>query len=149
MNKVLSSRKSICNKVLLAIEMALDTAEPEAELECLEDEVEQARARVEASVSDNAGRAQDQAEYARQYQGLVEEYEAAALKARDAQSEIKRRRDAMGDSLSFIVNLEKAPRWMRELDVTLWHVLVDHAAVHQDGSVSITFRGGIEMGLAD
>lgn len=149
MNRVPSDKKEICARTRRALESALDASGLEAELDALLGRAEKARGRVDACVADNASRAQDQEGYELRYRGLVEEYDSLVQQARDVEAEIERRRGARTDALAFIAALEKAPRRMKGIDEALWYTLVDHATVHADKSVTITFKGGIELGMGD
>lgn len=74
------------------------------------------------------------------------ESEDAERRLAEIEEEIERRKAAKADAAAFLDALAKAPGKMKGLNERLWHALVDHATMHEDGSVSIAFKGGFEMG---
>ncbi len=116
MNKALSSRKSICDRLRRAIGGALDTAALEAE-----------RDRVRASLGGEAPS------------------EEATARLSELTDEIGRRRGAAWEAEAFIAEVEGLPRLMRDFDERLWYALADFATVRPDGSISVTFKNGLEI----
>lgn len=116
MNDVLSSRKSICKKLRRTIAGALDTSKLEEE-----------RGRLSATIAGEGGD------------------ERTAARLSEVTDEIARRRAAAYESESFIAEVEKLPRLMVEFDERLFNVLVEYATVKPDGSISFTFKSGLEV----
>lgn len=116
MNKVLSSRKGICGKLRRAVKGALDTANLEGE-----------RKRLIASLESG------------------EPTESAVARLEEVSDEIARRKAAAWEAEAFIAEIEKLPKLMDTFDERLWYALAEYATVRQDGSISVTFKCGVEV----
>ena len=91
-------------------------------------------------IAENARIAQDQGEYQKRYNGLVERYEKA--KARfDEVTDTIAQRSAKGERLAgFIRTLEAQGEPVAEFDERLWGAMVDYVTVGVDGSMMVVFR---------
>ena len=116
MNKALSSRKSICGKLRRSLAKALDTTALEME-----------RGRLSARLAEDGDDG------------------ASAARLSEVAEEIARRRAAAYEAEAFIAEVERLPRLVREFDERLFNVLADFATVRQDGSISVTFKNGLEI----
>ena len=96
-------------------------------------------------IAENARIAQDQGEYQKRYNGLVERYEKA--KARfDEVMEAIAERSAKGESLAgFIRTLEAQTEPVAEFDERLWGTMVDYVTVGVDGGMTVVFRDGTDI----
>ncbi len=98
-------------------------------------------------IAENARVAQDQGEYQKRYNGLVERYEKA--KARfDEVTEAIAERSAKGERLAgFIRTLEVQKEPVAEFDERLWGVMVDYVTVGVDGGTKVVFRDGTSLSM--
>ena len=96
-------------------------------------------------IAENAWIAQDQEEYQKRYDGLVERYDTAkarydevivAISAKEAQSE------RLAD---FIRTLETRDGAIAEFDEVLWGSMVDFVAVGRKKEITVTFRDGTKI----
>ena len=96
-------------------------------------------------IAENARIAQDQGEYQKRYNGLVERYEKA--KARfDEVTEAIAERSAKGERLAgFIRTLEAQKEPVAEFDERLWGAVVNYVTVGVDGGIKVAFRDGTEI----
>ena len=96
-------------------------------------------------IAENARFAQDQGEYQKRYNGLVERYEKA--KARfDEVMEAIAERSAKGERLAgFIRTLEAQTEPVAEFDERLWGTMVDYVTVGVDGGMTVVFRDGTDI----
>ena len=96
-------------------------------------------------IAENARVAQDQGEYQKRYNGLVERYEAA--KARyDEVTEAIAERSAKSERLAgFIKTLRVQEGTVAGFDERLWGCMVDYVTVGLDGSVAVVFRDGTRI----
>ena len=96
-------------------------------------------------IAENARVAQDQGEYQKRYNGLVERYEKA--KARfDEVTEAIAQRSAKSERLEgFIRTLEAQTEPVAEFDERLWGAMVDYVTVGVDGGMTVVFRDGTEI----
>ena len=93
-------------------------------------------------IAENARIAQDQGEYQKRYNGLVERYEKA--KARfDEVTETIAEWSAKGERLAeFIRTLEVQREPVAEFDERLWGAMVDYVTVGVDSGMAVVFRNG-------
>ena len=93
-------------------------------------------------IAENARVAQDQGEYQKRYNGLVERYERA--KARfDEVTEAIAQRSAKGERLTgFIRTIEAQSEPVAEFDERLWGAMVDYVTVGVDKRLTVVFRDG-------
>ena len=115
-------------------------------------------------IAENARIAQDQGEYQKRYNGLVERYEKAKVRFDEVTKAIAER-SAKGERLAgFIRTLEAqmepaganvASRScartsascasVAEFDERLWGAMVDYVTVGVDGGMTVVFRDGTEI----
>ena len=93
-------------------------------------------------IAENARIAQDQGDYQKRYNGLVERYEKA--KARfDKVTEAIAQRSTKGERLAgFIRMLEAQREPVAEFDERLWGAMVDYVTVGADKRLTVVFRDG-------
>ncbi|MBQ7496541.1 MAG: recombinase [Selenomonas sp.] len=98
-------------------------------------------------IAENARIAQDQEEYQKRYNGLVERYEKA--KARfDEVTEAIAQRLAKGERMAgFIRTIEAQREPVAEFDEHLWGCMVDYMTVGVDGGMTVVFRDGAIIDL--
>ena len=98
-------------------------------------------------IAENARIAQDQGEYQKRYNGLVERYEKA--KARfDEVTEAIAQRSAKSERLAgFIKILRAQEEPVVEYNERLWGCMVDYMTVGADGCMTVVFRDGTGMRL--
>lgn len=149
MNKLLPRRKTFCAKMSKAMSKALDTKELEEQINRLTQEREAVELLVEKCIDDNARNPQDQGEYAKRYNALVEQHAEIIDSIEEVRTEVNRRIGAIQETDAFIEEIKKAPRLIKEFDEMLWQTLVDYAQVYADGKITIVFKNGMELGVDD
>ena len=122
-----------------------DTVELEREKATLGQELAVRVEMTQNCIAENARIAQDQGEYQKRYNGLVERYEKA--KARfDEVTEAIAERSAKGERLAgFIRTLEAQREPVAEFDERLWGAMVDYVTMGVDGGMTVMFRDGTEI----
>ena len=91
-------------------------------------------------IAENARVAQDQGEYQKRYNGLVERDEKAKVRF-DEVTEAIAERSAKGERLAgFIRMLEAQREPVAEVDERLWGATVDYVTVGVDGGMTVVFR---------
>ena len=96
-------------------------------------------------IAENARIAQDQGEYQKRYNGLVERYEKAKTRF-DEVTEAIAQRSAKGERLAgFIKTLEAQEVTVAEFDERLWGAMVDYVMVGVDKRLTVVFRDGTEI----
>lgn len=143
-NKLLSEKKEIIANTELMRTALCATSELAAERDRLWEEMTVLVEMIQTKVAENARVAQNQEEYQRQYDGLVERYETAkgqydetvyAMEQKDAQNEKMRR---------FIETLKGHDGIITEFDEELWGILADFVTIGRKGC-SVTFKDGTEI----
>ena len=96
-------------------------------------------------IAENARVAQNQGEYQKRYNGLVERYEKT--KARfDEVTETITQRSAKSERLEwFIRMLEAQTEPVAEFDERPWGAMVDYVTGGVDGGMTVVFRDGTEI----
>ena len=93
-------------------------------------------------IAENARIAQDQGEYQKRYNGLVERYEKAKVRF-DKVTEAIAQRSAKGERLAgFIKTLEAQTEPVAEFDERLWGAMVDYVTVGVDKRLTVVLRDG-------
>lgn len=96
-------------------------------------------------IAENAKIAQDQGEYQKRYNGLVERYEKVKTRF-DEVTEAIVERSAKSERLAgFIRTLEAQKKPVAEFDEWLWGAMVDCVTVGVDGGMTVVFRDGTEF----
>ena len=96
-------------------------------------------------VAENARVAQDQDEYQKRYDGLVQRYDAAKARYDEVVSAISAK-EAQSERLSdFIKVLKAQDGTISEFDGSLWGSIVEFVTVGRDKEITVTFRDGTEI----
>ena len=138
----MTEREEIAANAWLVRQTLCDTTELEQEKASLGQELAVLVEMTQNCIAENARIAQDQGEYQKRYNGLVERYEKA--KARfDEVTEAIAERSAKGERLSgFIRTLEAQRETVAEFDERLWGAMVDYVTVGTDKRLTVVFRDG-------
>ncbi|MBQ9615440.1 MAG: recombinase family protein [Selenomonadaceae bacterium] len=141
-NKLATERDEIAANATLVRKTLCDTTELEAEKASLQQELAVLVGMTQNCIAENARIAQDQEEYQKRYNGLVERYEKA--KARfDEVTETIAQRSAKSERLEgFIRTLGAQAEPVVEFDERLWGAMVDYVTVGVDGGMTVVFRDG-------
>ena len=141
-NKLVTERDEIAANARLVRQTLCDTTELEAEKASLQQELAVLVEMTQNCIAENARIAQDQGEYQKRYNGLVERYERA--KARfDEVTEVITQRSAKSERLEGVIKtLEAQTESVAEFDERLWGAMVDYVTVGVDGGMTVVFRDG-------
>ena len=141
-NKLVTEREEIIANAEMVRQTLCDTTELESEKASLGQELAVLVEMTQNCIAENARIAQDQGEYQKRYNSLVERYEKA--KARfDEVTEAIAERSAKGERLSgFIRTLEAHREPVAEFDERLWGAMVDYVTVGADKRLTVVFRDG-------
>ena len=141
-NKLVTERDEIVANATLVRQTLCDTSELEREKATLGQELAVLVEMTQNCIAENARVAQDQGEYQKRYNGLVERYEKA--KARfDEVTEAIAQRSAKSERLAgFIRTLGAQEKPVADFDEGLWGAMVDYVTVGVDGGMTVVFRDG-------
>lgn len=136
-NEIIANAELIC-QTLCTTDSLLE------EKQRLEDEILVLVEMTQNLVAENARVAQDQEEYQKRYDGLIQRYEAAK-KEYDELSERIEQKEVQGERMrQFIKTLQKQEGIITEFDETLWGSMVDYVTVGKENR-SVTFKDGTEI----
>lgn len=140
-NRLVTEREEIVANATIVRQTICDTTELEREKQELAVLVEM----TQNCIAENARIAQDQGEYQKRYNGLVERYEKA--KARyDEVTEVIAERSAKSERMAgFIRTLRAQDEPLAEFNERLWGCMVDYVTVGADGSMTMVFRDGTSV----
>jgi len=133
-NKLVTEKKEIIANAEIIRRTLCGTDTLREEKSRLEDEMSVLVEMTQNIVAENARIAQDQDEYQKRYNGLVQRYDA--VKAKEAQSERLE---------NFIKVLKAQDGTIREFDGSLWGGMVEFVTVGRDKEITVTFRDGTEI----
>ena len=141
-NKLVTEREEIAANARLVRQTLCDTTELEREKVSLGQELAVLVEMTQNCIAENARIAQDQGEYQKRYNGLVERYEKAKVRFDEVTKAIAER-SAKGERLAgFIRTLEAQMEPVAEFDERLWGAMVDYVTVGADGGMTVVFRDG-------
>lgn len=144
-NQLVTEKKEIIENAETIRRTLCVTDTLEEEKHRLEDEMAVLAEMTQNIIAENARIAQDQEEYQKRYDSLMERYDAAkarydevtaAISAKEAQSE------RLAD---FIRTLEARDGAIQEFDSSLWGSMVDFVTVGRKKEITVTFRDGTEI----
>ena len=139
-NKLVTEREEIAANARLVRQTLCDTTELEQEKTSLGQELAVLVEMTQNCIAENARIAQDQGDYQKRYNGLVERYEKAKARFDEVTATIAQR-SAKGERLAgFIRTLEAQREPVAEFDERLWGATVDYVTVGVDKRLTVVFR---------
>lgn len=144
-NKLVTEKKEIIANAELIRRTLCVTDSLLAEKKQLEDEMSIVVEMMQSIVEENARVAQNQEEYQKRYNALVERYDkskarydevTAAISAKEAQDERLK---------NFIQTLKEQDGAIREFDSALWGSMALYITVGKKKEITVTFRNGTEI----
>ena len=115
-----------------------ELSEAEASLTALADKVQEA-------IYENARTAQDQREYEKRYNALVERFEAKQVERDGIEKRLGQARDKTAAINEFIKSLQDIESPTQEFSERLWGGLVENVAVGTDGSLTFNLKCGMKV----
>ena len=144
-NRLVTERDEIIANAEMVRQTLCDTMELEQEKAALGQELAVLVEMTQSCIAENARIAQDQGEYQKRYNGLVERYEAARSRFDDVTEAIAERSAKSERLAGFIKTLEAQTEPVAEFDERLWGAMVDYVTVGADGGMTVVFRDGTEI----
>ena len=141
-NKLVTERDEIVANARLVRQTLCESRELEAEKASLQQELAVLVEMTQNCIAENARVAQDQGEYQKRYNGLMERYEKAKSRL-DEVTEAIAQRSAKSERLAgFIGTLEVQKEPVAEFDERLWGAMVDYVTVGVDKRLTVVFWDG-------
>lgn len=144
-NKVMEDKDELVENMDVIIQVACDCTELEQKLADVRDEIKVLIQKTQEYVSENARKEQDQIEYLKRYDAMVERYETLREEEGQLKAEIEERKLKSGVIKEYINRLSEQDEVLTEFDSDLWCGLVDFITVYAKGDVRVTFKDGTEI----
>ena len=124
---------------------AFSTEALEAEAEVLTSEVNTVAELIQKCIDENARVAQDQSEYQKRYDALVQRFETAKAKLDEAQAAIAKTKAQRQMMENFMETLRSLPEQVEIFDEGTWYALCDYITVYGKDDIRVTFQNGTEI----
>lgn len=124
---------------------AFETAKLEAEAGRLNSEMNVAAELVQKCIDENTRIAQNQGEYTKRYDALVERFETAKARLDGVQAAITKKQAQRKMMENFMGELRKLPEQVDCFDEGAWYAMVDFVTVYAKEDVRFTFKNGMEI----
>ena len=124
---------------------AFSTEALEAEAEVLTGEVNTVAELIQKCVDENARVAQDQTEYEKRYDALVQRFDTARAKLDETQAAITKKQAQRQMMENFMDVLRSLPEQVEIFDEGTWYALCDYITVYGKDDIRVTFRNGMEI----
>ena len=145
MNRLLTDKDEIIANTEMIRTMLCDNSELETKRDALQEEIAVTVELTQNAVAENARVAQDQDDYNKRYNALVERYDwlkAQYDEVSTAISDNEARYEQMG---RFITVLKDQEGVITEFDDALWSSLVEKIVVKSKEDLTVVFKDGNEM----
>ena len=117
----------------------------QTEKQHLEDELSMVVAMTQDIVAENARIAQDQEEYKKHYDRLVQRYNDAKARHAAVTKAIAEKEAKNVRLTEFIAQLKAQNDTISEFDLSLWSSTVEFVTVSRNKKITVTFRDGTEI----
>ena len=144
-NKLLEGKDDMLENIRLVQKQICDTSDLEAESQRLMDEMNALSDRVQKCISENARIAQDQTDYQKRYDELVNRYETTKASYDRTEKSIKARHAKAERLGAFVKALAAQGASVTEFDEGLWGTIVDFMTIYSKEDISVTFKDGTEI----
>lgn len=122
-----------------------DTVALETEQTLLQQEVIVVTELVEQCISENAHVAQNQEEYRKKYDALVDRYDSIRAKLDSVSRKIAKPQAKREMTEIFLLELQSIEGTVHSFSETMWLNLLDHMTVYSDEDIRFTFKNGTEI----
>lgn len=137
------------NLIIAGFEEIKDTAfateDLESEAEVLTSEVNTVAELIQRCIDENARVAQDQTEYEKRYDALVQRFDDARTKLDETQAAITKRQAQRQMMENFIEVLRSLPEQVDIFDEGTWYAMCDYITVYSKNDIRVTFQNGMEI----
>ena len=100
---------------------------------------------IQKCIGENARIAQNQGEYAKRYDALVERFETAKARQEEVQAAITEKQAQRKMMENFMEVLRGLPEQVDYFDEGAWYAMVDFVTVYGKEDVRFTFKNGMEI----
>jgi chromosome segregation ATPase len=100
---------------------------------------------IQKCIDENARMAQDQTEYEKRYDALVQRFDTARAKLDETQAAITKKQAQRQMMENFMDVLRSLPEQVEIFDEGTWYALCDYITVYGKDDIRVTFRNGMEI----
>ena len=126
---------------------AFSTEALEADVHVLASEMNTVAELIQKCIDENARIAQDQTEYEKRYDSLVQRFDAAKEKLDEVQAAITKKQAQRQMMENFMEALQSLPEQVEIFDEGTWYALCECITVYGKDDIRVTFRNGMEIPL--
>lgn len=144
-NQLLSEKAEIIANAELIRDTVCQTDALEEEKRALENEMSVVADMAQGLIAENARIAQNQEEYQKRYDGLIERYNAAKTRYGEVSDTINAKKAESERLADFINNVPAQEGVLTEFDEQLWSCMVEFVTVGRKKEFVVTFRDGTEV----
>lgn len=141
-NRAFINREELREDAQMILDLLTDTTDIDREMATLKDECAVVMEMLKKAVADNTAFAQDQNEYQRRYETLVDRYDATKDKLDALENEQQSRLARRAEIEWFFAELDGQKDILTEFDEELWYNTVESVLVGAGDVVTFIFRGG-------
>ena len=142
LNKVIDNRKEIIGNIKLLMKMIKEDRALDDAIIQLEGKLENIRTDVEKLIIMNSKIAQDQEEYTRKYNKLIEEYKLLEKQLEQKNLDLLSKNKRVRELKIFIDSLEKQDELLTEYDTKLFNYSVEKIIIHKGKRIEIYLKNG-------
>lgn len=144
-NRLVTEKKEIIANAEIIRKTLCVTDALQEEKDKLEEEMAVLVEMTQTIVAENARVAQDQGEYQKRYNGLIQRYDTAKSRYNEVVSAMSAK-EAQDERLANFIKVLKAQDGaISEFDGSLWGSMVEFITVGRDKEITVTFRDGTEI----
>jgi hypothetical protein len=144
-NMLFANKERFIEDYNAVLQVLTDTSALDKESATLRDECAVVSEMIQKCISENARIAQDQDEYNKRYNALVERYDTAKSRL-DSVAVEKQARLVKRETISrFLSNLEQRDDLLEEFDEALWYEMVEAIKVNSEKKIKVVFKDGSEV----
>lgn len=145
MNQIIADKDEIIQTIEEARRAICDNRELLAKRDAMQKEIGILVEMAQNAVERNARVAQDQEKYQKQYDELINRYDAMKEEYRQLCDRIEKRQTRYEQLGQFVQELKGRENLLTEFDQSLWCVLVEKMVVKDKENVTVVFKDGTEV----
>jgi flagellar capping protein FliD len=145
MNQIIADKDEIIQTIEEARRAICDNRELLAKRDAMQKEIGILVEMAQNAVERNAQVAQDQEKYQKQYDELINRYDAMKEEYRQLCERIEKRQTRYEQLGQFVQDLKGRDSLLTEFDQSLWCALVDKMVVKDKENVTVVFQDGTEI----
>lgn len=144
-NKLIENRDEIISNLENVKKTICDTKELTNKKNMLQDKLVEQVSKIQELIDINSRLAQNQDEYQKDYDKLVNEYDLLKVEHQKLEDDISSKK-ARTETLNLFINtIKKQDKLLTKFDEVMWGSLLENVIVYKDNDVRFKFRDGTEI----